>query len=244
MALSTSSLTDPAIRSQLQAIYDSKKAAAVEAWKERPEQPAQATMTLADGSVETLTAIEISAEQIQKAFVDLDTWLETMLQTNEHGQTTVTNAWDRLAEVEAMNPANSAQIASTFSQDGVLLAYIREDGTLVTSNGSEELLAGLSEDAEASGLSGDLLADYLTAQVTERLAEAYPDLDVETFNSETSPTIGEFAARWSPDFDAEAVYEAALDDAKTSFDEARDWADKWQANLYEIQGILMQAQSA
>lgn len=192
--------------------------------------------------METLTAITISAEQIEKTFVDFDTWLETMVQSHESDQATLTNARDRLAEVEAMNPANSAGIAATFSQDGVLLAYIREDGTLVTSNGSEQLLAGLSEKAQASGLSGEMLADYLKSEVTERLAAAYADLDVETFDSETSPTIGEFATRWSANFDADAVCAEALADAQTRLDEAQDWADRWQANLYEIQGILMQAQ--
>lgn len=244
MTFSTSSLTDPTLRSQLQSVYENKKAAAVEAWEERPEQPTQATMTLADGSTETLTAITISADQISKAFVDFDTWLETMVQTGESTANSVADATDRLAEVEAMNPANSAGIAATFSQDGVLYAYIREDGTLVTSNGSEELLAGLSEDAEASGLSGEMLADYLTGKVTERLAAAYPYLEVETFDSETSPTIGEFANRWSDGFDADGVYADALADAQARLDEARDRADRWQANLYEIQGFLMQAQSA
>jgi hypothetical protein len=80
MTFSTSSLTDPSIRSQLQAGYDSRKAAAVEAWDERPEQPAEVTLRLSDGSAETLTAITISAEQIEKAFVDFDTWLETTVQ--------------------------------------------------------------------------------------------------------------------------------------------------------------------
>jgi hypothetical protein len=244
MTFSTSSLTDPSLRSQLQSAYDSKKSAAVEAWDERPEQPAQATMTLADGSTETLTAITISADQISKAFVDFDTWLETMVQTGESTANSVADATDRLAEVEAMNPANSAGIAASFSQDGVLYAYIRDDGTLVTSNGSEDLLAGLSEEAEASGLSGEALADDLTTKVTERLAVAYPDLEVETYDSETSPTIGDFSSRWSNDFDADSVYADALADAQASLDEARGWADRWQANLYEIQGFLMQTQSA
>lgn len=244
MTFSTSSLTDPSLRSQLQSVYEAKKAAAVEGWDQRPDLPAEAKMKMPDGSVETLTVIPITADQLQRAFVDFDTWLETMVQTGEFNDTTVTHATDRLAQVEAMNPANSAEIASTFSQDGVLLAYIREDGTLVTSNGSEDVLADLREQGEASGLSGQLLADYLTTKVTEKLAEAYPYLDVETFNAESSPTIGEFASRWSRDFDADAVYAEALADAKASLDGARDWADRWQANLYEIQGILMQRQSA
>lgn len=244
MTFSTSSLTDPSLRSQLQSVYESKKAAAVEGWDERPDLPAEAKMTMPDGSVETLTVIPITAEQMQRAFVDFDTWLETMVQTGESSATSVAHAMNRLADVETLNPANSAGIASTFSDNGVLLAYIREDGTLVTSNGSEELLSGLGEDAEASGLSGELLADYLATKVTERLAEAYPYLDVETFDSETSPTIGEFSRRWSNGFDADAVYADALADAQASLDEARDWADRWRANLYEIEGILMQTQSA
>lgn len=244
MNLSTSTLNDPALRSQLQSVYESRKAAAVEAWAERPQQPAQATMTMPDGSVQTLTAITVSAEKLSTSFVDFDTWLETMVQINESSQTTLAIATDRLATVEAMNPANSAEIAATFSQDGVMLAYIREDGTLVTSNGSEKFLAGLNEDGQASGLSGELLADYLTSKVRERLAEAYPYLDVETFDSETSPTIGEFARRWSHNFDAEAIYADALADAQASLADARAWNDQSHANLYEIQGMLMQAGSA
>lgn len=244
MTFSTSSLTDPTLRSQLQSVYESKKAAAVEGWDERPDVPAEATMTMPDGSVQRLTAIPITADQVQRAFVDFDTWLETMVQTGEHSDTSVSDAMGRLEQVEALNPDNSAMVASTFSDNGVLLAYIREDGTLVTSNGSEQLLAGLGEDAEASGLSGELLADYLATKVTERLTEAYPYLDVETFDSDTSPTIGEFSDRWSNNFDAAAVYADALADAQASLDEARSWAGRWQANLYEIQGILMQSQSA
>lgn len=238
MTFSTSTLTDPTLRSQLQSVYETRKATAIEAWEERPDQPAEARMTMPDGTVETLTSIPITAQQLERAFVDFDTWLDTMVQTGESSDASLATAMDRLAEVEAMNPANSAKIAATFSQDGVLLAYIREDGTLATSNGSEDLLAGLSKEAETSGLSGEMLADHLKTKVTERLADAYPYLDVESFD------IGEFANRWSAGFDADAVYEEALYDAQARLDEARAWADRWQANLYEIQGLLMQAQSA
>jgi hypothetical protein len=244
MTLSTSLLTDPTLRSQLQSVYETRKTTAIEAWEERPDQPAEAQMTMPDGTVETLTAIPFTAQQLERAFVDFDTWLDTMVQTGESSDASLATAMDRVAEVEAMNPANSAKIAATFSQDGVLLAYIREDGTLATSNGSEDLLAGISEEAETSGLSGEMLVDYLKTKVTERLADAYPYLDVESFDSETSPTIGEFANSWSAGFDADAVYEEALSDAQVRLDEARAWADRWQANLYEIQGLLMQAQSA
>ncbi|THV14230.1 hypothetical protein [Rhizobium rhizophilum] len=94
----------------------------------------------------------------------------------------------------------------------------------------------------------DLLAGRCSARLYSRGRNA-DDIERQraiaggTFDSETSPTIGEFATRWSTNFDAAAVYAEALADAQTRLDEAQDWADRWQASLYEIQGILMQAQS-
>jgi hypothetical protein len=244
MTFSTSTLTDPSLRSPLQSIYEARKTATLEAFQERPDQPTEALMVMPDGTTTTLTAVPITTQQLERAFVDFETWLVTMVQTAESSDTNLSIATDRLAEVEAMNPANSAKIAATFSQDGILLAYIREDGTLATSNGSEDLLAGLSDDAEAAGLGGEMLIDYLTTQISQRLAEAYPYLEMETFDSETSPTISEFADRWSAGFDADTIYAEALSDAEAGLEEARAWAERSQANLYAIQGLLLQTQSA
>ncbi|MBR0556565.1 hypothetical protein J5J10_12830 [Ciceribacter sp. L1K23] len=245
MQLTASMLTDPAMRSQLEAFYENKKNETLDALRQResefPDGFAGATITMPDGETRTLGPNLFTAEMAEKSFVSFDQWISFMAERFDDTSTSLAQAQKRVADVEAMNPDNSSAVRATFSKEGTLYAYINEDGTLVTSNGTEPYLEGLEEEARRNGLSGEALVDHLAARVKAILEERFPELGVERFDAETAPTIREFAQSWYHGYDADEIYQDALADATAHLDSVKAWHEQWQANLYEIQGFLMGA---
>lgn len=242
MDMSASTFSDPAMRASLQQYYEDKKAAAVAAWKARPEMPDEVTIQTPDGQTHTAKMIPISAEQMEKALVSFDKWLEIMAEDFGRTSTSLEMAQSRIAQLEENNPSNSSTVQATFADKGTLLAYINEDGTLVTSNGAEDYLGGISETADSLGLSGQRRVDYLTRKVKEALADRYPRLDVQSYTAATSPSLRDFANQWYNNYDADAIYTDAMADAKAQLDDVTAWHTRWQNNMYDIQGYLMKLQ--
>lgn len=244
MQLTASVFSDPAMRPALQQYYEDKKAAAVEAWKAREEMPNEVKINMPDGEVKTATMIHISAEQMEKAFVSFDKWLELMAETFDTSSTNMQAAQERVAKLEENNPNNSSNVRATFSDDGALLAYINEDGTLVTSNGAEDVLGDIEKRADTLGLHGQFRIDYLVQEAQKALEKFYPDLSLQTYDSENSPSLREFANLWYFNYDADAIYNDALAEAKAHLDDVSAWHTRWQNNMYEMQSYLLKTQQS
>ncbi|MCL6708303.1 hypothetical protein M8R20_14985 [Pseudomonas sp. R2.Fl] len=245
MQINASTLTDPALRPQLEQYYENKKAATVAAWKEREDDiPREATITLPDGRTETLTPMTITAEQIETMFVSFDKWVEFMSESLDRSSTDLARAEERLAQIEEFNPDSSSNVRATFSRDGVLYAYINADGTLVSSNGAEKYLQGLEQTADENGLTGELRADYLARETEKILSDIYPELEVGLYDEATSPTLRDFANTWYHGYDAQQIYDDALAGARDHYETVKQWHTQWQTNLYDIQSFLLNSQAA
>lgn len=247
MQINASAFTDPALRPRLEQYYENKKAAAVEAWKARQDLPEEVKLNLPDGSVSTAKAIPVSAEQMEKAFVSFDKWLE--LQQDIYGRDNLTQkrldtAQKRLERLEKEHPDTSSNVRTTFSSDGVLLAYVNEDSGLVTSNAASGFLQPIAIKANDLNLSGQARVDYLNREIMAALSERYQDFDMASYTDQTMLTKREFAEKWYQDFDTDRHYNDAVKEARASVEEARAWHRQWQANMNEIQNFLLGFQEA
>lgn len=258
MTISASVFTDPTMRVGLQQYYDTQKAAAVAAWKAREDQPAgDVKIPTGDGGYKTVSMIPISADQMEKAFVSFDKWLEFQADFADNegiGPARLARAQQRLDDLQAQSPDSSSNVRTTFSTNGKLLAYINADGSLVTSNigaapgepsptPMETRLQAISQAADNMGLTGQRRIDYLNREVGNALGERYR-VNMTSYDAETSPTKREFGEMWYPNFDVDQVYNDALKDAQASYDEANAWYKQWQGHMNDIQSFLLSLQES
>lgn len=262
MQLSASLFSDPTARPALEKYYENKKTEIINTLKAREADPSfQATMnaniTMPDGTTKTLTVINrMTAEMAEKSLVSFDEWMSIMADTYESSSRTMEMAQKRLDMLKAESPESSSNVRSTFSANGQLLAYINADGSLVTSNigpahGSgesstplERRLQGISQQADALGLSGQSRIDFLNREVKEALSQAFGGVNMTTYGSATSPSKKDFAKMWSANFDVTQVYNDALADAQASYDSAKSWHQQWQKNLNDMHSYLLSLQEA
>ncbi len=143
--------------------------------------------------------------------------------------------------LKANNPDSSSNVRATFSSDGTLYAYINADGSLVTSNGADDL-QDIAQKANDMGLTGQKRIDYLTKEVKIALSQEYYNLDIKAYDEATSPTNREFAKAWYKNYNIDANYQSALAEAQAHFDSVSDVYRNWQSNMSEINNFLLSFQ--
>jgi hypothetical protein len=184
----------------------------------------------------------MTAEKAEKAFVPFDKWLEITRKIYESQERMYEMAQKNLASLEAQNPDTPSGVRSTFSHNGVLLAYINKDGTVAMPNDSDKYLNRVVDKADKLGLTGQARTDYLHREIQAELSKHFKNLDVAAYTEATSPTKREFADMWHTDFDIDQVYKDALKEARASFESAKQWHDQMQANLKKMQDFLLSLQ--
>lgn len=246
MQLTASMFSDPSLRPQLQQYYENKKAAVIESIRAQEGQrpTGDIKFTTPDGVTHTGTIISFTADKAEKAFVSFDKWMEIQEQIYTSNERQLEMAQKNLDRLEKENPDSSSHVRTTFSSDGVLLAYINADGSLAMSNGSDRYLRSISEKADELGLSGQRRVDYLSREINNTLSRHYADLDMTTYNDLDIPTKREFADMWYTNFDIDQHYKDAMAEARASYDSAKEWYDQWQANLKDMQAFLLDLQEA
>lgn len=244
MQMTASIFTDPMMRSQLEAYYENKKASLYEIWKARETEASKdVTMRDPDGTLKTMTFKPVSADKMLNAMVSFDKWLEFQAESfDARGPKSLEHAQQRVAQLEAESPESSSNVLATFSSKGTLLAYINADGSLVTSNGAEAYLGGITERADAMGLTGRARVAYMKAEVGQVLAERYSGLKVAIYDVETSPTKREFGKMWYPNHDVDAIYNDAMVSAREHLDSMMAWYQQWQSGMNEIRSFLLSMQ--
>lgn len=244
MDVTAATFTDPAMRPQLEAYYDNKKAELLEALKARGPMPEEVKFTTSDGETHIAKALNISPEKMVNSLVSFDKWLEFQASSERLPQQSLDIAQKRLDNLTENGPDTSSHVRTTFSDKGVMLAYINDDGTFVTSNAAAPRLQALAKKADDMGLSGQSRLDYLNRAFKDALAEDHKGLQVANYTSATAPTKREFAQAWYPNYDADRQYQDTLADAKASLDDAKAWHQQWQNNMNDIRNFLLGLQQA
>ncbi|WP_142781082.1 hypothetical protein [Agrobacterium sp. T29] len=256
MQLKSSIFTNPAQRAGLEKYYDAQKSELLASLKAREADPSfQATftseLTMPDGKTLSGKGWRITSEMAEKAMVSFDKWLEIMADTYESQETLFDMAQQRMTMLEAENPDTSSHVRTAFSAGGELLAYINEDGSLVTSNigprhgetmthtALELKLQAILQQADAMRLSGENRIDYLNREVRNALSYERGDVAMTSYDSGASPTKREFGKAWHTTFDVDQVYADALADARASYDSTKVLHDQWQENLRKMQSFLL-----
>lgn len=243
MQIAVSMFSDPTQRAGLQQYYENLKSETIASLKTREnEEPQEVKFTTPDGEISTGTTIPISAEKMEASFVPFDKWLEITQQIYESQQKMYDMAQKSLDMLETQNPDSPSGVQSTFSHDGVLLAYINKDGSIATSNGAEKYVQSVIDKANDLGLTGQSRADYLHREVQAALSEHFKDMDVAAYNEQTSPTKREFADMFYTNFDIDQHYKDALAEAKASFESAKQWHGQVQTNYKKMQDFLLSFQ--
>lgn len=244
MQISANMFTDPTMRPGLQQYYEAKKASAVEALKARENNPlpAEVSMKGADGQVLTAKVIPISAEQMEKAFVNFDVWLELQQRLGDSSGTRLEMAQRQLDAIAQNNPDSPSNVRATFSNDGTMLAYIHATGGVVMSNGSERYLQPVLDKVNGMNLTGQSQVDFLTREITKALSEKYDNLKTVSYDNQTMSTQRQFSNQWHKGFDIDQHYADALKEARASYDEAQSWHKQWQSNLNDMQRFLLDYQ--
>ncbi len=246
MQITAASFSDPTLRPQLQAYYDSKKAAAIEAFRARENEPLpEATLTMPGGGTQTVQPIQFTAGMVEKMLVPFDKWAEFQAQSFDNGgfgPKSLEMAQNQLDQVKQNHPDTSSDVRKTFASNGTLLAYINADGTIATANGSEKFLNPIIEQAEKLGLTGEQRIAYLGSAIEKTLGAAVGDLQVSTYSNATSPTKREFADMWYQDFDIDQHYADSLASAQETYDSAKQWYDQWQSNMNDMRNFILNLQ--
>ena len=246
MQITAGTFSDPSMRPHLQAYYEKQKEDVIAAWKSREPLPDHVSFRLPNGT-EVGKAIQISAEQMEKALVPFDKWLEFQADrfTNPvFGPKRLERAQKQLDMLKANGPDTSSNVRMTFSSDGVLLAAINTDGTTMTSNGSGQYLDRIIEKANDLGLSGQNRLDYLNSEFSAALSAHHGDLDVTQYTDATIPTKRQYGQLWHHNFDLDAHYSSALAEAQASYDDAFAWHQQSQAYLDQMRDFLLKMQEA
>jgi hypothetical protein len=247
MQITAATFSDPSMRSPLQAYYDKQKAEAVAAWKSREPIADEVSFRLPNGNVLAGKSIQISAEQMEKALVPFDKWLEFQIDrfTNPgFGPKRLEMAQRQLDMLQANGPDTSSNVRMTFSSNGVLLAAINTDGTTMTSNGSAQYLDAIVEKANDLGLSGQNRLDYLHREFSTALSAHHWDLDITKYSNTTIPTKREYGQLWHRNFDIDEHYSSSLTEAQASYDDAFSWHQQSQAYLDHMRDFLIRLQEA
>jgi hypothetical protein len=243
--ITAGTFSDPTMRPHLQAYYDKQKEDVIAAWKAREPLPDEVSFRLPDGT--TALGKPISAEQMEKALVPFDKWLEFQADrfTNPvFGPKRLEMAQKQLDMLKANGPDTSSNVRMTFSSNGVLLAAINTDGTTMTSNGSGQYLDKIIEKANDLGLSGQNRLDYLNREFSAALSAHHDDLDVTRYTDATIPTRRQYGQLWHQNFDIDAHYSSALVEAQASYDDAFAWHQQSQAYLDQMRDFLLKMQEA
>ena len=245
MEITASILTDPTMRDELQQYYESKKAKAIESWKTREPFVGEVKMLNEDGSYETATLIPI--EKLKLSFASFDEWLNFQVESFDNsgfGPKSMEMAEKMLSHVQKETPDSSSNVRSTFSNDGVLLAYVNTDGSILTTNGSERILNPIIEKANDLGLSGQERVNYLSREAKAALSKNYKGLNVVTYNNSNIPTKREFADIWYDNFDIDQNYRDMMTQAQEQYDSVNEWFQQWQKNMNEMRDYLLTLQEA
>jgi hypothetical protein len=247
MQLSAAIFNDPTQRANLQKYYENKKSELINTLKTREADPSfeaniSGEIKMPDGTTRAVSGNLMTAEMAEKSLVSFDKWLETTKMIYESQERMYEMAKKSLDFMEANNPDSPSGVHSTFSKDGTLLAYINNDGTMALSNGSDKYLLHLTEKANEQGLTGKARADYLHREVQAELSKHFKDIDVATYNDQTSPTKREFANMWYKDFNIDQAHNDAMMAAQAHYNDAKAWHDQMQKNMKEMQAFLLSLQ--
>lgn len=235
------------MRPHLQAYYENQKAEAVAAWRTREPIADDVVFRFPDGNAFAGKPIQITAEQMEKAIVPFDKWLDFQIDrfiNPGFGHERLKMAQKQLDLVQANGPNTTSDVRTTFSSNGVLLATINTDGTSRLSNGSAQYLNVIVDKADELNLSGQRRVDYLTREMESALWEHHGDLDVTNYSDNTIPTKREYARLWQRNFDIDAHYVSSLAAAQASYDDAHAWHQQSQEYLNHMRDFLLKTQEA
>lgn len=246
MEINASTFSDPAMRDQLQQYYEHKKAEIIAAIDARDPLPSEVKVRTRDGKTHTAQAINLTGEQVANALVSFDKWLDFQADALTNGRfskSAVANAREQMDAVERNSPESSSFVRASFAENGVLLAYVNDDGTLVTSNGVGNSLKSVTQRADDLGLTGEQRVQYLTREIEAALSD-HDDLVTASYGQAASSSKRAFAKTWYPEFDIDQHYADTVTQAQASVQEANAWQRQQEINLNEIRNFLLSLQEA
>lgn len=214
--ISAATFSDPKMRTQLQAYYESK-------------------VNELDQSINGQKAEPISFNK----------WCEFSAQSFSEinaGPTSIKAAQENLKNAEQNSPDSSSQVKMTFSNQGTLLAYIDSNGGLVTHRSGGLDSRELTQKADALGLSVEKRTSYLAREIQSTLANRYSDLKVTTYAEKNIPSRQEFSRMWYPDHDVDTEYKSAMNEAIDMLRKAQASHVQSESNIFEIQNFLIKQQ--
>lgn len=238
MHITADIFSDPAMQSSLKKYYESQKSKTIEILRSREQTfSGEVKIQMDNGQQKTVDMVPIDTEKMVDAIVGFDKWLAFQKASFE---SPMFNAWEvaqqRLTQVEANHPDSSSRVRATFSNKGVLLAYVNAEGAVVTSNGADKYIA-------SSNGSGESI-EAIVHSIKNTLSEYYPHLKTETYSADTSPTKREFSRMWQSRFDIDERYNEALSDAQEHWETMDAWHAQWQKNMDGIRSFLLSLQEA
>lgn len=245
----SSIFSNPLNRAGLEKYYETMKADAIASAKAREADPAfQENLSKEfkgpDGQTHTFSGNLFTAELMEKSFVPFDKWLDLTQRMYDSQQRMHEATQKSLDFLTAQTPDSPSGVHSTFSHDGVLLAYVNKDGSFTMSNSAHMHLNAISAQAENLNLTGQARAEYLHKAISEALSKNYNGLEVTEYTPQTSPTKREFAQLWYKDFDIDQAHTDAIAEAKKSLESMQQWQTQMQSNFKKMQDFLLSNQEA
>lgn len=198
------------------------------------------TITTKDGEVVT----ELSAAQYESAIPSFDKWLDmqqnfSVFDLAEQSNSVVNRVQDAYERVEQdLSPDQPSNVKTVFSDGNKILAYINQDGSLVTHEGGSALQK-IAKQADKLNLTGAAKTAYLQKHGAAELSHRYANLQVITYDHENIPTRREFSETWYPHHDVDAAYENALKEFKDSLEQRQAWQTQQEQNLNNFRNALL-----
>ncbi len=239
--------SDSSMRSHMEALYNTKYAPMrerIEVMK-TAEANGQAPNTIRtrDGR----GASELSAAQYEAAIPSFDKWLD--VQQNvispfdfaKQSETGLKQAQENLERIEtALDPDQPSHVRTVFSDGNQILAYINDDGSLVTHEGGSALQK-IAEQADKLNLSGPAKIAYIQERGAAELSRRYSNLELTCYDHTDMPTKREFAQQWYPEHDVEASYNSMVEEAKVFLAQQKALYEQQMQNLNDMRAFLIQS---
>lgn len=214
--ISSATFSDPDMRPQLQAYYESKKTDLNEF---------------------------IKGQKVE--VIPFSKWLEFSAQSfqeNDSGPLSIQAAQQNIENAKQNSPDSSSHVEVTFSDNETLLAYIDSNGGLVTHSSSGLDTHELTTKADTLGLSGEKRIDYLGREIEASLISRHQNLKVTTYDDKNIPSKREFSKMWYPTHDVDTSYRNNMSEALEMLQKAQASHFQFHRNINDIQEFILNLQ--
>lgn len=235
---------DPAMRPHLEKYYN-KQYAPIHERIDQMEGQEPRTIKLRNADGTTSEGTELSAAQYRSAIPSFDKWLEMQQNFSSfdmaaQSESHIKHARKMLQNLEQHTPDTSSGVRTVFSDGNQIMAYINEDGGLVTHEGAHSLQR-LKEQADRLNLTGEERISYLTEKGAEELSRRTENLQTTIYERGQSPTKREFSNTWYPHHNVDYSYDTALAEAQKHLETIESWHQQQMQNIYDMRAFLLQS---